>query len=96
MSDRLQRLLGIDLAIVLGPFGGLSSVELAAAVSTAGGLGSFGLYGYDGERIRATAAALRSATDRPFALNLWLGADDTVEVDADQFGAQAEDEQAEK
>lgn len=69
---RFERLVGTELPIVLGPFGGLSSVELTATVSEAGGLGSFGLYGFGADRIRSTAAALRSRTDRPFALNLWL------------------------
>lgn len=69
------RLFGIDLPILLGPFGGVSSVPLAAAVSEAGGLGSFGLYGYDAARIVATAAELRAATSGPFALNLWLPLD---------------------
>ena len=41
----LRRLLGIETPVVLGPFGGMSSVALTAAVSEAGGLGSFGLYG---------------------------------------------------
>ena len=71
-ATRLTGLLGIDHPIVLGPFGGLSSVELTAAVSELGGLGSFGLYGYDAGRIAETAAALRAATDRPFNLNVWL------------------------
>lgn len=78
MTD-LRALLGIEHPIVLGPFGGLSSVPLAAAVSEAGGLGSFGLYGYDGDRIRATVAALRAATARPFGLNIWLPTGDEVE-----------------
>jgi len=69
---RFAELVGVELPLVLGPFGGLSSAELTAAVSAAGGLGSFGLYGFTAERIRATAAALRSRTDRPFAFNLWL------------------------
>ncbi|MFF2053908.1 NAD(P)H-dependent flavin oxidoreductase [Leifsonia sp. NPDC058194] len=69
---RFEELTGTTLPLVLGPFGGLSSVELTAAVSEAGGLGSFGLYGYSADRIRSTAAALRSRTDRPFAFNLWL------------------------
>lgn len=72
MSARLTELLGIRLPILLGPFGGLSSVELVRAVSEGGGLGGYGLYGYDAERIRATAATIRAATARPFALNLWL------------------------
>lgn len=78
MARTLSDLLGIDLPIVLGPFGGLSSPELTAAVSNGGGLGSFGLYGYDGARIRETAAQLRERTSRPFALNLWLPRGDEV------------------
>jgi nitronate monooxygenase len=65
-------LLGVDVPLVLGPFGGMSSVALTAAVSAAGGLGSYGLYGYDAARIAETAAELRRTTDRPFALNLWM------------------------
>lgn len=78
MSD-LREVLGIRHPILLGAFGGLSSVALTAAVSEAGGLGAYGLYGYDGSRIRSTAAALREATDKPFALNIWLSTGDEVE-----------------
>ncbi|MDQ0642667.1 NAD(P)H-dependent flavin oxidoreductase [Microbacterium murale] len=78
MSD-LRELLGIRQPILLGPFGGLSSIALTAAVSDAGGLGGYGLYGYGGERIRSTAAALRATTDQPFALNIWLPTGDEVE-----------------
>ncbi|WP_354002783.1 nitronate monooxygenase [Microbacterium elymi] len=58
----LSAALGIEHPIVLGPFGGLSSVALVAAVSDAGGLGSYGLYGYAPDRIRDTIAQLRAAT----------------------------------
>lgn len=75
---RLEDLLGIDTPVVLGPFGGLSSVALTAAVSDGGGLGSFGLYGYTPERIRDTVAALRSATSGPIAVNLWWPRGDEV------------------
>ncbi|HXH34136.1 MAG TPA: nitronate monooxygenase [Plantibacter sp.] len=64
--------LPFEVPIVLGPFGGLSSVELTATVSELGGLGSFGLYGYAADRIERTAAALRERTSKPFALNLWV------------------------
>lgn len=77
MGD-LREVLGIQHPILLGAFGGLSSVALTAAVSGAGGLGAYGLYGYDGERIRTTAAQLRAATDKPFALNIWLPTGDEV------------------
>ncbi len=83
----LTELLGIEQPIVLGPFGGLSSVELAALVTERGGLGSYGLYGYTPERIVETGAALRDATERPFALNLWLPHDDSPEVAGDEFEA---------
>ncbi|MBW9092386.1 DUF561 domain-containing protein [Microbacterium jejuense] len=78
MAGALQELFGIEAPIVLGPFGGLSSIELTATVSEQGGLGSYGLYGYDADRISDTIAALRSATGRPFAVNLWLPTGDEV------------------
>lgn len=64
--------------IMLGAFGGASSVELTAAVSDNGGLGSYGLYGYDAAQIAGTAAALRERTDAPVVLNLWLPTGDEV------------------
>lgn len=79
MANTLRKLLGIDRPIVLGPFGGLSSVALTAAVSDLGGLGSYGLYGYSAERIHDTISRLRAETDRPFAVNLWLPTGDEVE-----------------
>lgn len=86
----LTSLLGIERPIVLGPFGGLSSVELTATVSELGGLGSYGLYGYDADRIAATVAALRAATSRPFAVNLWLETGDEVAPGDVDLRAQAE------
>lgn len=73
-------LFGIENPVVLGPFGGLSSVELAATVSEHGGLGSFGLYGYDAERIGSTWARLRALTGKPLNLNLWLPHDGDAAV----------------
>lgn len=90
---RLENLLGIDSPVVLGPFGGLSSIALTAAVSDGGGLGSFGLYGYTPERIRDTIDALRAATPRPVAVNLWLPRGDEVtptDVDIAPFVRAAE------
>ncbi|WP_461173889.1 nitronate monooxygenase [Arthrobacter sp. Z1-9] len=71
-ANKVTGLFGIDVPVVLGPFGGVSSVQLTAAVSDGGGLGSYGLYGYDGAAIHRTAAELRAATTKPFALNLWV------------------------
>lgn len=79
MTGVLRDLFHIDIPVVLGPFGGLSSVELTAAVSEGGGLGSFGLYGYSPQRIVDTVAQLRTVTSRPVAVNLWLPTGDEVE-----------------
>ncbi|RNE64175.1 NAD(P)H-dependent flavin oxidoreductase [Cryobacterium tepidiphilum] len=80
----VTRLLGLDLPIVLAPFGGVSSVELAATVSNRGGLGSYGLYGYGADRIAATARELAAATAKPFALNLWLPLGDSENIHPSQ------------
>ncbi len=79
----LTSLFGIETPIVLGPFGGLSSVDLTAEVSTLGGLGSYGLYGYDGQRISETVDTLRARTSHPFALNLWLTSGEPAIDDAE-------------
>jgi nitronate monooxygenase len=75
MSDRLTRLLGIEHPIVQGPFGGgMSAVALAAAVSAAGGLGSFGANHLPPDGITALVGELRSAVPSglPFNVNLWV------------------------
>ena len=90
MARALQELFGIEEPIVLGPFGGLSSIELTAGVSELGGLGSYGLYGYSPERIRDTIVELRTATSRPFAVNVWLPMGDEAtpsEIDLGPFTA---------
>lgn len=80
--NRLTRLLGIDVPLLTGAFGGMSSIELTATVSDLGGLGAYGLYGYSPSRIHETAARLRTATDRPFLLNVWVIDDAATEVPA--------------
>jgi enoyl-[acyl-carrier protein] reductase II len=62
-------LLGIDVPIVLAPFGPWEQVELAAAVSGAGGLGSVGTAVRSPAELRSQWARLRDLTDRPFAIN---------------------------
>lgn len=70
---RVSERLGVRYPIIQGPFGhGFSSARLVAAVNQAGGLGSFGLAGIAPEQILAIGTEIRSLTDGPFALNLWL------------------------
>jgi nitronate monooxygenase len=65
--------LGIRLPIVGAPMGGgPSSPALVAAVSEAGGLGSLA-GGYSSpDRLRSDIAAVRAATAKPFAVNLFV------------------------
>jgi nitronate monooxygenase len=66
------RRLGIRLPIVGAPMGGgPSSPALVAAVSEAGGLGSLAGGYLSPDRLRADIAAVRAATSKPFAVNLF-------------------------
>jgi enoyl-[acyl-carrier protein] reductase II len=65
----LCELLGIDVPLVLAPFGPWDEVELAAAVSVAGGLGSVGTAVRSVDELREQWRLLREMTDRPFAIN---------------------------
>jgi nitronate monooxygenase/enoyl-[acyl-carrier protein] reductase II len=62
-------LLGIDTPIICAPFGPWEQVELAAAVSGAGGLGSLGTAVLPLPDLRAQWDRMRALTDRPFAVN---------------------------
>jgi nitronate monooxygenase len=85
-DTEVTRRLRLDAPIIQGPFGsGLSSVDLAVAVSECGGLGSFGVHHLDGAGIRDVAAKILARTRRSFALNLWIphqGADNPEVSDA--------------
>ena len=66
-------ILDIRHPIIQGPFGGgLSTIELAAAVSQLGGMGSYGAHVIAPERIGDLVTEIRSATSETFALNLWV------------------------
>jgi nitronate monooxygenase len=73
IDTQATRLLKIQYPIVQGPFGGgASSVELTAAVSNLGGLGSFGAQHLSPGEIRDIIASVRARTASPFAVNLWV------------------------
>ena len=66
--------LGVKLPIVQAPMAGVSTPELAAAVSNAGGLGSIGVGATDARGARAMIDAIRVRTDHPFNVNLFVHA----------------------
>ncbi len=75
-ENRLTQMLGIDYPIVQGPLGGLASQRLTAAVSSFGGLGSFGALGLEPDAIKDVVAEIRALTSAPFAMNLWVSMED--------------------
>jgi nitronate monooxygenase len=72
--DRLEH------PIVQAPMaGGPSTVELAAAVSNAGGLGFLAAGYKTGDALQEDIAALRPLTDAPFGVNLFVPREDVID-----------------
>jgi nitronate monooxygenase len=72
-STRLTKLLGLSHPLVQAPMaGGMTTPALVAAVSNAGALGSFAAATTSPAAIRSQVADIRAATDRPFAVNLFV------------------------
>jgi nitronate monooxygenase len=73
LQTAFTRLFGVQHPIMQAPMGGgISTPELAAAVSNAGGLGMLALGGLPPEQARAQIRRTRQLTDRPFGVNLLL------------------------
>lgn len=71
--------LGMRLPVIQGPFGGgLSTVKLAATVSNAGGMGSYGAHLLEPEEIVRVTDAIRAETAGPFVMNLWANRQDPI------------------
>ena len=69
LRTRLCDLLGIDVPLIGAPFGPWDQVDLAAAISGAGALGSVGTALRPARELQAQWNRLRELTDRPFAIN---------------------------
>ncbi|HEX2174096.1 MAG TPA: nitronate monooxygenase [Dehalococcoidia bacterium] len=70
LRTELTRRLGIDHPIIQAGMGDGAGVELAAAVSNAGGLGTIGSAGLPPRELRERIRRCRDLTDRPFAVNI--------------------------
>jgi nitronate monooxygenase len=75
-KTRVSQKLGIKYPIIQGALGGFSSQRLTAAVSNFGGLGSFGAHSLAPLAIQEVVAEIRSLTNKPFAMNLWVSMGD--------------------
>lgn len=82
--NRVSRILGIKLPIIQAPMSWITSAELAAAVSNAGGMGTLGPHaGHNsepvnaeeiGERLRQEIVKTKKLTNQPFGINYSLHA----------------------
>lgn len=79
-NTKATAILGIQYPILQGPFGGnLSSVELVATVSNAGGLGGYGAYTLSPQEIIDIDNQIKGATNKPYNINLWVSDTDAVD-----------------
>ncbi|WNG87277.1 nitronate monooxygenase [Mycobacterium sp. ITM-2016-00317] len=69
MTNRVQRLFGVQFPVVQAPMTYIARAELAAAVSEGGGLGMIETLTPEG---RADLLRVRDLTDRPVAANLMI------------------------
>jgi nitronate monooxygenase len=78
-NTKATELLGINYPILQGPFGGnLSTVELVATVSNAGGLGGYGAYTLSAAEIYEVDKQIKAATNKPYNINLWVSDHDNA------------------
>lgn len=69
--NQLTKKLGIQLPIIQAPMAGVSTPQMAAAVSNAGALGSIGIGAVNAEAAKRMILATKALTDRPFNVNVF-------------------------
>ncbi|MDQ8027908.1 MAG: nitronate monooxygenase [Brevundimonas sp.] len=80
MHTALTRRLNLRHPVIQAPMAGTSTPEMAAAVTTAGGLGSIAIGSVGTDEARAAIRATRALTDGPFNVNVFCH--DPAEADA--------------
>src|SRR5687768_1201243 len=77
LHTRVTEMFGIRYPIIQAGMGfGISTPELVAAVSNAGGLGIFGAMMVPPDEVRAAIASIRTLTDKPFGVNFVIAPPD--------------------
>ena len=79
MKTRLTEMLNIELPVMLAGMGGVSYSDLVAAVSEAGGIGTFGAAPMSTELLVSEMARVRTLTDKPFGVDLLTASPDSIE-----------------
>jgi nitronate monooxygenase len=86
-ETRISELLGIRFPLIQAPMARISTPEVAAAVSEAGGLGSVAGAALGADALRQAIAEVRTRTERPFAVNLFAPLDPPAAAGVDQMAA---------
>ena len=81
---RLIDLLQIEHPLVLAPMAGIGTVELAASVCVAGGLGSIGCAGMEPEFAAKTIRVLRGLTDKVINVNFFCHLQEKTATDREE------------
>jgi len=89
-KTELINLLKIKHPIIQAPMAGASTPELVAAVSNAGGLGSYGGAATPPAQLRSFIRQIRELTDQPFAVNLFAPAVEAYELAPGQHSPMSE------
>ena len=79
-ETRFTDLVGVEYPIVQAPMASVSTPEMVAAVSNAGGLGSLGGAMLPADELRAQIGRIRELTAKPFAVNLFAWPEDPPEA----------------
>ena len=80
MRTRLTELLDIEHPVMLAGMGGVSYHELVAAVSEAGGIGTFGASTMRPGQLEQEIALVKGLTDKPFGVDLLTAFEGQVEA----------------
>ncbi|KVA00734.1 nitronate monooxygenase [Burkholderia sp. AU19243] len=72
LSTPFSERFGLRVPLVQAPMVGAGTAAMAAAASNAGALGSLGAGAFTPDRLETEVAAIRAATARPFAVNLFV------------------------
>ncbi len=72
IETAFTRLFGLRYPLMQAPMGSVSSPELVAAVSQAGGMGMLAVAGLPPDLVRQQIRRVRALTDQPFGINLLL------------------------
>ena len=86
---RVIDLFGIEHPLILAPMTGVGTVNLAASVCAAGGLGSVSCATLPPERAAQTIKQLREMTDRPINVNFFCLSEPKAILNANRHGANA-------